>query len=300
MVEKQYLERKNVRQIVSTLQYVGYYYKSLKVKKAERIGKHCWDINREGNMSLKAQIEALGITIVDGNKYENLPKVSIFTQSPDESKDMKNWQWPLSMDISSTAYHPGQYVVMIDVTKFTRLKEPYPSKCVDSTEHRDLFSSKYNQKTCLETCVLRNLLKQCGDVVPYWQKFVSVDLERNVKNISNKERRRCMKVWLSENYTDCHCGQQCKEVLYSLKTHPYASLDFNQALFGNASIWYFVIWPANHKVKIVTEKPAYTFFEFSADLGGHFGLLLGLSVMSFFEFFAFIVVCLISVIKQRR
>ena len=164
-----------------------------------------------------------------------------------------------------------------------------------------MFSFKYQQQTCLETCTLKTLLQKCGDVIPYWQKFVTEDLEKNKTNLSVKERRKCMKKYFTTgDLANCNCGLQCKEVSYTMKSYPYYALDFNQDYLGNATTWYFVIKRANDKVKKVTEKPAYTFSEFSADLGGHCGLLLGLSVMSLFEFLAFLIVCIAAYIKQRH
>ena len=285
----------------STLQYVQYHFKSLQPIKAQRVGDHCWDINKEGNMSMKGTTDIFSITVVDGNKYDSIPEVSLFTQDPDDSKHMKTDQWPMFSDMTQTPFQPGQYVVDINIVNITRLKDPYPSKCVDEIESEDLFSLKYTRMTCFETCSFKQLLKKCGDVLPYWKKFVSKDMDRNGTYFSDKERRSCMKKHLMElDYAKCDCGVRCKAVSYGFEFYPYSSVDFKRVDLENASIWHFVIGTADNRIKTLTEKPAYTFSEFSADLGGHFGLLLGLSVMSFFEFFAFLVVCVASFIKRRH
>ena len=83
----------------------------------------------------------------------------------------------------------------------------------------------------------------------------------------------------------------------SSRSLPYLGEDAKLKGLENASVWAFTINTQSDKIRKVIERPAYTMFEFTADLGGHCGGMLGVSVMSLFEFLAYFVVCIASYFK---
>ena len=52
-----------------------------------------------------------------------------------------------------------------------------------------------------------------------------------------------------------------------------------------------------NKVTHIIETPEYDYLHFLADLGGHLGLVMGLSVMSMFEFVAYFCICFAAIFK---
>ena len=274
-------------------------------KKASRLFNCCWDINRDGNVSLSKR-GSFYIRVEDGEGSKNYTDPSmrntilVSTQDPKEVHATKRESWPLlASDLFENEFYPGSYQVSIDVTETQRLKAPYPSKCLDENNKLNLFSTKYTTVTCLETCAIQKLLNRCGDVIPIWEKFVPSNMKRNVTFMSDKERWECFLRFAKDfHYNDCGCPYQCKETSYFLRsTYRHNDRPFSSNI---AASWELDFKTVNNKVATIKEYEAYSYIQFLSDFGGHLGLFIGSSLISLFEFLAYLMMfCHISYLKMR-
>ena len=280
---------------------VSYYHEGSWID-AFPLGNGCWDMNKDGNVSLGKR-DSFRVIIADQNKYANPSlhnTIFVSTQDPKEAHIIRNGSWPmLASDLMENVFYPGNYKVLIDSKVTQRLKAPYPSECLSENEKLNLFSDKYIKVSCVETCWIGTQLKKCGDVIPYYEKFVEDHMERNKTKMSDEERRACLHSF-SDLYDDCDCPYQCKETSYYLRS-TYRNKVCPEEISNVSCWWELEFKTVNNKVMTVIESADYTYVGLLSDFGGQLGLFVGSSVMSIFEFLAyFMMACHLAYIKMKR
>ena len=124
-------------------------------------------------------------------------------------------------------------------------------------------------------------------------------------NRTDEEIFRCLGRELSAaGEEDCQCPLVCKETKYIMRPSPGTGFEFSPYLplysMPNSTFWTFEIKMESNKITKVTESQAYTFEKFIAELRGYFGLFLGLSVMSLFEFLGYLIICVAIYFKMIK
>jgi hypothetical protein len=200
-----------------------------------------------------------------------------------------NSYWPLVQEIENTVLR-SKHDVSIAIRRVDSelLPKPY-GDCknlngpddFNSTAYKMVFNSAntnitYRQVNCLERCAFTRALEICGCTNPGF----CLDCINKALYSFNK-----MEVCSPD------CPLECKSMAFdrSLQAFylPNASSDYFSINIYYESMFYYD----------EVQSPKVTFVGLISSLGGNFGLFLGLSLMSFFEFFQFLLELVILILR---
>ena len=154
----------------------------------------------------------------------------------------------------------------------------------------NIFPGPYTREKCVYTLQFYIMLKRCGDVPDYWQKYVKPHYKRGwdtktwnrIKvNRTNLYIRKCMK-WHS-NYNQSLlelCPLPCHEMTSKVIVKQLGTT-------GLKSTSTYATFHIESRVTEVTEVPIYTIDNFFSDIGSWLGLLVGMSCLSVVEVITF-------------
>ena len=201
-----------------------------------------------------------------------------------------NSYWPLVQEIENTVLR-SKHDVSIAIRRVDSelLPRPY-GDCknlngpddFNSTAYKMVFNSAnnnitYRQVNCLDKCAFTRTLEICG---------------------CKQSPRFCLDCFYNASYSfnkmevcSPDCPLECKSMTFdrSLQAFylPNASSDYFSINIYYESMFYYD----------EVQSPKVTFVGLISSLGGNFGLFLGLSLMSFFEFFQFLLELVILILR---
>ncbi|XP_071477753.1 acid-sensing ion channel 2-like [Diadema antillarum] len=199
---------------------------------------------------------------------------------------------PLVGDIG-LAIMPGVRTVIAMSKKIAyNMPPPYNTNC--RTQHLDYFPF-YSEKACLMECEIAEVHGLCGCKFPY--------MAGPLPTCSLKEYVDCVKRMSSVDTTHnpCQCPRACREEFFTtttsyLKAPGETSTQRLQEQFNwtredvEQNIAEVEIFYETMNELQVTAKDAYRLVDMASDIGGEFGLFIGASLLTIFEFIDFSIV----------
>ena len=191
----------------------------------------------------------------------------------------------------------GRYLLRIsDVKIINRLSPPFKSNC---SEGENVFPGPYTRQKCIDTLVLKHMLKKCNDVWDHWRMYVQPNYEKGWDagngNKTDENVIRCIDslleyYWGAEETFDLRqCPLPCKEFSFEWDIRMKGSLNER---YGKAS--QLDVKFQSKRVTEITEIPSYTSDDFFSDVGSWLGLLVGMSFLSIVELVTFILTAIIE------
>ena len=176
-----------------------------------------------------------------------------------------------------------------------RQPSPYPSNCSDGKGIENLFTSTYSIEACMQSCYLRQMLKECGVVIDRWQRYIKPGEahQEQIKNKTDDQIKDCLDHFINYRYsnksdTHCYCPLPCRETRLQLHVN-----------LGRPNLLYrFEFYHYPFEITHETEVPEYPIEQFVADLGGLTGLLCGMSMLSILEIAMFVCISIIVLLKR--
>ena len=253
-------------------------YTTGETKLAKYIGSGCHVINENGSLSLLGT--GNGITL-NFTALLSDSKVHFVAISPEEYSNRNKKVLPFDRFLF---LNPGEHELNILQTDITRLTLPYVTNCTNKNLSPNPFSALYSGTTCVQACLMRIWLANCGDVPDTMQRFVN-EGTYTLKNMSEKKRRDCMFEALSKiNTLVCDCPLACRVKKYEPVIRTTRKLH-------NKSEWLLNIYNEDNQITQITEVPAYTLEDCLGDVGGILGLAIGASSLSVVELIVYLVLC---------
>ncbi|XP_071965645.1 acid-sensing ion channel 4-A-like [Antedon mediterranea] len=202
---------------------------------------------------------------------------------------------------------PGKETsIGIHRTEFERLPSPYPSDCSDSSVHTlfsELFSQiTYSKPACWKDCIYYKTYNHCKCYLPKYTFDHSVT---PLCTAGNATQEQCMleaEQKIAEGSFICDCPPACKffhkeyneKLLESRELHCESYLMYNGIGFRHHEHFYLLYFRLNFaKVNVyyenlqydsVQQVPTYTLLSLVSNIGGHLGLWIGMSALTFLEF----------------
>ena len=251
---------------------------------ARYIGHGCHVINENGSLTLGAAASFdLEFRV---NSLDDSLIVYAFT-----SDDYRHRVEKLTYyDEGTSMVAPGKYYLSILETKKTRLRYPYVSNCTSKNLSPNLFSPRYSRVTCLQSCLIKKHLRECGDILDLYQQFKKDEIQQFV-NITDTNRLKCFAMNYGKTDTvECDCPPPCFETYYETIAELIRQYNKNQ--------WDITIY---HRgiIKNVVEAPDYSIEDCFDSVGGILGLAIGASGLSVVELVVYFVLYVVHRIYQR-
>ena len=193
-------------------------------------------------------------------------------------------------------------IVIKEKTRISRLPKPYLSNCTAGNGLENMFSKKYSQQSCIQSCFMREMFDNCGTVIDRWQPFLTQEMKRKV--LPNVNTTRCLRHHLNNFFEyqipkRCDCPSACDEVEFENKylftdKRP-SSLPQSSLPDGYTSMVDLLVRFQSMEEVSSQEIATYMLSDFLAELGGIIGNLVGMSVISVIELLVYIV---LQVLKQ--
>lgn len=203
--------------------------------------------------------------------------------------------------------------LVLKKTENLRLGKPY-NDCYNNLNSADSFDSDFYRKTinntfdyrrinCYELCAAIELSRECNCSTPGLFLTDQVDF--------CNRRTRCVDRFLKDfDYAEnceVQCPQQCDSITYeaSIQTSTYMSntpdrmnyaMLFPGRQINESTALSVEVYFAELRYEEIEEQENITTIEFIANIGGHLGLFLGLSLLSFSEVFELFFI-IISIIR---
>ena len=140
----------------------------------------------------------------------------------------------------------------------------------------------HSQSLCHQSCHAKHMYDICGDVPEYWRQYLPLnEKEHNAKSIKNETEqntRNCLYDFFeSVSRIPCKCPKLCEETVYRATLKKTA--DYKKRILTFLTVYF-----EKQEIAERTELAAYDRTRFLADVGGLVGLLVGMSLLSVFEF----------------
>ena len=241
-----------------------------------RIYGECVTFNPNGNIT--AQYTGVDISVK-------------FSIEPLEEKEMIYLVGMHDYDGSRVALHEmteGHYEFQLrEIMDIHRLPSPYPSHCTNGKE-RSMFPGSYTQEKCKDTCLVKLLVRKCGNAPDMFKPFMTAKEKELVRE--NDNIRDCWNTTYKDFYTGgghkaCECPLPCEDVSYDYIFLNQEKWDTHYSP-GHPTEINLICTSLNKKHLI--EVPAYPLTKFLSDIGGWLGLLVGMSALSIVEIFAYV------------
>ena len=181
-----------------------------------------------------------------------------------------------------------QWNVFIDKTEVYRLPDPYPSQC---TDEGNVFSKVNTLGSKQEACALSYMLRECGDVIDRWKRYVKDEIlpYNTTKYASRRDCLHKVTNFISWKVApDCDSRLQCHGVRYDIRTESFPTT--------NSYTRIDVYFDKPHTTKM-SEIPDYRFEDFIGALGGFVGICVGMSIFSILELIWYMFLSLVSKVK---
>ncbi|CAD5119483.1 DgyrCDS8090 [Dimorphilus gyrociliatus] len=185
---------------------------------------------------------------------------------------------------------PGNdFVIRIQREATTLLSKPYGDCNEDNS---------YRQSACMNKCLSKYVVKQCGCKGEEMLVDDSVPVCSPLNLPCNKVQSDLY--YAKEIFKSCQCPTQCQFIKYDASTSYSIFSDFFKRLITNATHYTkttlegnFIqlnIYFSTMITRELKEKIAYSWLALMSDVGGAFGLILGSTFLTLFEFLDFLVV----------
>ena len=191
--------------------------------------------------------------------------------------------------------------IMIEksITK-KRLPAPYPSNCTFGADIEDFFSTSYNQKSCIQSCFMREMFSKCSAVVDRWKPFITATMKKRARTIQQEETRICLANILQRFFSldipeICHCPISCVEHGYKISYSE--NMQNSQWGIEGFSFRGHITMDNKRKYLRVIDVPAYTKYDFLTDLTGIIGIFVGMSSLSVLELIVYFYLILVKNIR---
>ncbi|XP_057297162.1 amiloride-sensitive sodium channel subunit beta-like [Hydractinia symbiolongicarpus] len=199
--------------------------------------------------------------------------------------------------------------IVIQKTKYHRLKSPYQDNCTDDGAGLKWTSGNYSVKSCLSWCYISKMREECGFVSDSVSIFARHFLNLTLKFAETTEEISCINSYdlaYSNGRFRCDCPPLCEEVIYttSVSTALWPSKPekkfYSQILretfnvstlteqYISDNIVGIHITFEDFTVKSTIHKEAYDLTMFCSELGGNFSLWIGASIFSLLELAEFL------------
>ncbi|KAI1727475.1 amiloride-sensitive sodium channel domain-containing protein [Ditylenchus destructor] len=207
----------------------------------------------------------------------------------------------------------------VRMKKFIRIEEPH-GHCEEGGENTGEYIYKgynYSIEGCHRSCTQNEIIRLCGCADPM---FPTPSADTKHCKVSDPMARECIKntsMYLGQliaqgKLENCKCHQPCREtgyeVSYSAARWPSGTTKLMECEMSddlcmekyrkNAAMIQVFYEELNYETLI--ESPAYTFLSLLADLGGVFGLWIGISVVSVVELVQLLNICLQAYYVKRK
>ena len=250
------------------------------------IGNRCIILNKRGNIKQKHSILPVKFRITSDTE-----EINIAMDEPHTTADLK-----AMLPMFSKSIIQGEHVISLQMVKQKRLPPPFPSNCSTGEGIENLFSSKYSKRACIQSCFVREMLQNCGDVIDDW-KLLLTDLNYNKTNDTMMKicvKEMFLKMIQKREPESCHCPLPCVETTYELVMMQVPQAKRKCPCHSNSKCSCFdvIFQYTTNKIKYIEEVPNYTLSNLVADIGSIIGTLAGTSVISIFELLVFLVVCI--------
>ena len=171
-------------------------------------------------------------------------------------------------------FYPGLHQLHVKQTKLTRVEYPYKPNCTKQNLSPNPFSTRYSQRTCLMSCLLKRWIYQCGDVPDTYRDYNSNGI-RPYLSTSYEDRWNCLaQVLVNTNVGNCGCQLACEETQYKTREQTFKR-------WKNISSWNINVF--NEETKEIVQVPDYPLADCLGAIGGIMGLAIGASSLSFVE-----------------
>ncbi|XP_057302822.1 acid-sensing ion channel 5-like [Hydractinia symbiolongicarpus] len=181
-----------------------------------------------------------------------------------------------------------QYDIKLDKTVIKRLPAPYPSNC-SSKKTGDIFPGTYTRRSCIESQNYIKMFKECGDTFDYIRQFMPKDIVRRYQsNMTIRQTEMC--IWhfgQEEAMKSRDCPFPCEDLDLGILTAVHEKNSRRRKV--NKYVYHVSIqYQRVDTYKIMEEKELYSWDQMACEIGGLIGLVIGASIISLVEIFAYI------------
>ena len=195
------------------------------------------------------------------------------------------------------------YQMRIQKTEYKRLPHPFPSKCTNDKPH-DIFPGKYTRHKCIESIAYSKLLEKCGGVYDYHKRYIpSEKLKKYARpNKLATDIHLCLQKesFKETNEETGKCPFPCEETEFPMTTTFNKRTRSEVKKDGGETV--FRIGLQHHNVdsyRLIEEKQLYGWDQILGEIGGLVGLVLGASIISLLELFAFLLICFLQKLSHE-
>ena len=239
-------------------------------KFAKYIGDGCHVVNENGSLSWTGAGSTMELKIKAPSSHSKVDFTAISTEEYKSRKEKVLYVERIPLSLKR-----GYYDLSILQTDYIRLPHPYATNCTNQNLSPNPFSVLYSRTTCMQSCLMRIWLSECGDVPDIMQRYI-IKGTHPFSNTSQKDRRKCMgKAWTKMNTLFCSCPLACHQKKYEpviKMTKPHNKTD-----------WSITIVNEDSKITKIIEVPDYTLEDCLGAVGGILGLAIGASSLSVVE-----------------
>ena len=189
-------------------------------------------------------------------------------------------------------------VIHIDKTiRKKRLPSPYESNCSFGAGIENFFSSSYDHQSCIQSCYMKEMYIKCNTVVDRWKPFMTAEMRKNNVERNTEETRACLANVLKQFFdnhflNNCYCPLPCVEIDFEVSIDTeYTGVRQLRNYANTKSIHFGYRY---HRLKIITEFPAYTIYDLLSDIAGIVGILMGMSSLSVLELMVLIFIIIVK------
>ena len=158
----------------------------------------------------------------------------------------------------------------------------------------------YTVSKCRDTCQFQYILERCGSgsvmmrYLPHYKSFIKDAIL--LKYAKPKEACNGISKTIEEQKIICYskCKLACVQTMYDAT---YEKFKLNPS--PRFSTTYLSFKFENMLQEILTEEPAFSLATLVANFGGTMGLVIGASVLSFWEVVMFLVLVLLELVLMR-
>ena len=185
--------------------------------------------------------------------------------------------------------------------KKKRLRFPYESNCSLGKGIENFFSKSYDKQSCIQSCYMKEMFLKCNTVVDRWKPFMTDEMRRHKFVIKPEETRACLahvlqKFLRNQIPNNCHCPLSCLEIDFEVSIDREYDAIMGDPNYENTFGIKFGY--RYHRLKSITEFPAYTIYDFLSDVAGIVGMFMGMSSLSVIELL--VLICIVVGKKTKK